>query len=221
MQIIDSNIQSVVFDCDGVLFDSNYIKSESFAEVISGEIPEAISAFLAFHSANGGVSRYEKFNWFYRDALGRADWAALSKKASENFADTVQKRLMQAAMVPGALSLLQQLKAREVRCFVVSGGAHNEVNELISSRGLGEYFDEVLGSPISKKEHLQRLQVAGKLVSPALFVGDATSDLQAAEAFSMKFVFVQQYSLWANGAQVCSELGWPVINDLTGLQCKQ
>ena len=70
---IGQDIKTVIFDCDGVLFDSNHIKSNVFSEVLSGESREAIDAFSKFHAANGGLSRYKKFDWFYRDYLDKEE----------------------------------------------------------------------------------------------------------------------------------------------------
>lgn len=217
--MIGADVRTVVFDCDGVIFDSNNVKSDTFAEVIAAEPPEAVGAFLTFHAENGGVSRYEKFNWFYRDYLRRHNWEEASKHASAEFSRKVRTGLLEAPLVPGVIDTLIALKHRGTTCFVVSGGAHDEVNWVISERGLKPYFLEVLGSPMSKIEHLARLEQSSALIRPGVFIGDARSDFQAAKAYGLEFIFVGGFTLWKDGENISRQNGSQAIWDFTGLRC--
>lgn len=212
---ISRELKTVVFDCDGVLFDTNYIKSDSFAEVIGKEYPLHVDEFIKFHNANGGISRYEKFNWFFRDFLNESKWEELSNSASSKFANLLKSKLLDAKILPGVVELLNALRNRGIECHVISGGDHDEVNQLIYDRGLSQYFMKVLGSPITKITHLDNLKAAGLLQKPGLFIGDANSDLEAAKAHDLYFIFVSNYSLWKHGAQKTLAEGGTVVVDLT------
>ena len=52
------------FDCDGVILDSNKLKSSAFAESLVDEPSSLIANFIEYHKKNGGISRYEKFRCF-------------------------------------------------------------------------------------------------------------------------------------------------------------
>jgi beta-phosphoglucomutase-like phosphatase (HAD superfamily) len=58
-------VKAVLFDFDGVIVESVYVKTEAFRELFAGE-SEYLSEILAFHLANGGMSRYTKFEIIYR-----------------------------------------------------------------------------------------------------------------------------------------------------------
>ena len=62
--MIKNSYKTIIFDCDGVILNSNKIKTESFYKVAKkfGE-KEAIK-LVKFHLSNGGISRYEKFKFF-------------------------------------------------------------------------------------------------------------------------------------------------------------
>ena len=59
-----SQYQYIVFDCDGVILDSNSMKTQAFAKAINGEPQEKINLLLLYHKEHGGVSRYHKFTHY-------------------------------------------------------------------------------------------------------------------------------------------------------------
>ena len=63
--------KTFVFDCDGVVLNSNQIKTDAFYEAAKAYGSENAQALKDYHIQNGGVSRYEKFKYFILDILGR------------------------------------------------------------------------------------------------------------------------------------------------------
>ena len=64
----------LVFDFDGVLADSVNIKANAFAELYSPYGSEIVERVVTHHLANGGMSRFDKFNYYhnvYLDHLHR------------------------------------------------------------------------------------------------------------------------------------------------------
>ena len=58
------NYYSYIFDCDGVILDSNKLKTEAFREILIDERYEDIELFIEYHQLNQGINRYEKLNIF-------------------------------------------------------------------------------------------------------------------------------------------------------------
>ena len=58
----------VILDCDGVILDSNNLKTEAFKRVLGSKEYDSglIRKFIMYHKKNGGVSRYEKFKVFIK-----------------------------------------------------------------------------------------------------------------------------------------------------------
>jgi phosphoglycolate phosphatase-like HAD superfamily hydrolase len=73
--------------------------------------------------------------------------------------------------------------------FVVSGTPGDELQMIVSRRGLGPVFREVHGTPREKPEVLRDV-MARFGMSPAelLFIGDGISDYQAARATGVAFL---------------------------------
>src|SRR5690606_25190632 len=68
------NFKVILWDFDGVIMDSMAVRDLGFVRVLEGEgySAEQINSLLAYHRANGGLSRYVKFRYFYEDILGKA-----------------------------------------------------------------------------------------------------------------------------------------------------
>src|SRR5690606_28142226 len=64
-----ANNATLVFDCDGVVLDSNRVKTEAFYQVALPYGEAAAQAFVAYHTANGGISRYKKFAHFLHEIV--------------------------------------------------------------------------------------------------------------------------------------------------------
>ena len=66
-----SKYSTIIFDCDGVILNSNDIKTNAFYEIakVYGHLPAL--ELKNYHKINGGVSRYEKFNYLFTNILCR------------------------------------------------------------------------------------------------------------------------------------------------------
>ena len=67
MNILKYN--SIIFDCDGVLINSNGIKTQAFYEFAFPFGKSFALKLKDFHVENGGVSRYEKIKYLYEKIL--------------------------------------------------------------------------------------------------------------------------------------------------------
>lgn len=209
----------VVFDCDGVIVDSNEIKTEGFARAVEGYGPEAVDAFVAYHRAHGGLSRYRKFEHFFRTVVGIARYEDEMDRALVAFEAAVVSAMLDCPLVPGVLDLLRELSGERVPCFVVSGSDQAELRGILARRGLDVFFRGIFGSPASKAERvgvvLRSLAMSGE---GGILFGDALIDMETAVEFGMTPVFVSGFTLWAEGAEFCRVQGWPQIRDFTELQ---
>ena len=212
-----SAYQIAVFDCDGVILDSNQIKSEAFAYALPDDPPELVKNFVQYHKENGGVSRYLKFEHYFKNISKQAEYSKAMNAALNRYSFYSRNGLMQCREIPGIRSLLKFLNAQQIPCFVVSGGDQTEVRSIFQERNLAKYFQEIMGSPLSKKENLSILKSKNSLKKPSVYFGDARSDMVAAEEFGLNFIFVAGASEWEEGRFTCREANLPTIEDFKGL----
>lgn len=185
-----------LFDCDGVLLDSNRIKTQAFAEISRPYGEAAQSALVEYHVQNGGISRFAKLQYLFDQILKRPPEQGELEACLDGFADYSRRNMLSCPEAP-RLRCLLAAAADTAACFVVSGGLQDELREVLRARGLAAPFRDILGSPASKHEILHKLKQSGQLATPAVFIGDSRYDYRVASDFSLDFVFVADWSEWS------------------------
>jgi phosphoglycolate phosphatase-like HAD superfamily hydrolase len=192
--------KTFVFDCDGVILNSNRLKTEAFRRVAIVYGKSAADALVEYHVANGGVSRYEKFDVFLKQILpacglneGVAGRYPTIELLLDDFAEEVFRGLMSCEIAEGLSELRNSFP--DSNWIVVSGGAQEELRRVFSERGIANYFDSgIFGSPDSKDVILRRELAKGTIRQPALFFGDSVYDCDAAERAGLEFVFLSGWT---------------------------
>jgi phosphoglycolate phosphatase-like HAD superfamily hydrolase len=212
MPAIETALDAVLFDFDGVILESVDIKTDAFRALFAEET-DHLDAIIALHRRHAGLNRLIKFEMIHRDILGRPLAPERKVHLAAKFQDLVLERVVACPMVPGASEFITRLAGR-TPLAIVSGTPQAELQEIVQRRGMRQYFDSVCGGPRRKPEI-----VAGLLGERAwrpqrvLMLGDALEDLAAARAHNLLFVG----RLLPSGANSFPS-GTPVINDLHGVE---
>ncbi|MBK5928165.1 HAD family hydrolase [Rhodobaculum claviforme] len=194
--IAHGHYATLVFDCDGVVLDSNRLKTEAFRRAALPWGEAAADALVAYHIAHGGVSRYVKFRHFL-DALVPEHAPGGCGPGLEGLLDAYAGAVRDGLMTCGVAPGLAELRAATpgVRWLIVSGGDQAELREVFAARGLDRHFDGgIFGSPDTKAAILARELAAGNIRRPALFLGDSRLDFEAAAGAGLDFTFVSGWS---------------------------
>ncbi|MDP3609395.1 MAG: HAD family hydrolase [Methylophilus sp.] len=198
------NIQeykTIVFDCDGVILDSNIVKTEAYFRTAKqlGVTDAQAQALVDYHVKLGGVSRYHKFDWFLREVLKQPVTKDAIQTWLDAFAKELEVVLMQCDIAEGLEAL--KLKTLNATWMVLSGGDQQEIRDLFHKRTLpsgkllADLFEGGLfGSPDNKDEVLVREKESGHLRFPALFLGDSKYDYEAASNAGLDFVFLSAWT---------------------------
>lgn len=172
-------IQAIFFDFDGVILESVNVKGWAFGELFEG-YPEHIDEIVAFHYANGGMSRFDKFQYIHKNILQRPLPAYEFERLCKKFSHLVYHRIVESDYVPGALEFIQKY-ADKILLYIISGTPQEEMVRIVEAKGLSTYFRGVFGSPVSKSAWAKTIIAEDNLDhGEVLFVGDAMSDYQAA-----------------------------------------
>ena len=195
------NYQTLVFDCDGVVLNSNKVKTEAFYQVALRFGEDAARRMVEYHVARGGVSRYLKFEWLLQQVVGTADPVLLGQLL-QSYSEEVHQGLLTCDIAPGLVELRAMTDA--ANWLIVSGGDQNELRTVFAQRGIASLFDGgIFGSPDTKDVILAREMSQGNIKTPALFLGDSQYDHQASAAAGLDFVFLSGWSEFSGFRPYC------------------
>jgi phosphoglycolate phosphatase-like HAD superfamily hydrolase len=171
---------AVVFDCDGVLIESNAIKTLAFGQTVAEFGQKAMDQLMDYHRKHGGISRFKKFEWFYREVIKTPLSDEMMDELCGRFTALCIQAVLDAPMVAGARQSLNLLYDR-LPMFVASGTPEKELREVLTKKGLARYFNGISGTPPEKQFLLSRIITENNLnATEVLMVGDATTDMEAA-----------------------------------------
>lgn len=184
---------TIIFDCDGVILDSNQIKTNAFEKISSSYGKEISRKLVEFHLANGGVSRFHKIAYL-KEILEKSSNVSFSEKRHLiEFGKIVKTALLSCKICDG----LSDIRGDNLhqRWLVVSGSEESELNEIFKNRDISKHFDGgIFGSPRNKYEiitfNLKKKNIFGKI----LFIGDSLYDKNVADFFGFDFVFMSKWS---------------------------
>lgn len=204
---------SIIFDNDGVIMDSNAAKTDAFSKALEGEEKVLIDEFIDYHKANGGVSRFEKIKYFYSNIKKEKNYAKLVQESLERYAFYSKQALLSADLIPGVEEFLKLLKNHHKIVHVVSGSDQEELIEIYEDRNLTQYFTQINGSPKIKSDILKKIIEDSKIIFPAVYFGDAMLDYSTAKKFNLDFIYISSKSEWDEGISFCNEMNCLVEPD--------
>lgn len=188
--------KTLIFDCDGVILDSNRVKTDAFLAAALPYGKAAADALVAHHIAHGGVSRYAKFRHFLTHIVpvySVENRGPGFDELVESYAANVFDGLMQCP-VAAKMDCLREQTCESI-WLIVSGGDQTELRKIFAKRGIEKLFDGgIFGSPDTKDEILNRELARERIHHPALFLGDSVLDHKVAARNEIDFTFVSGWT---------------------------
>ena len=218
MQIDIKQYKSIVFDCDGVVLDSNVVKTEAYFRTAKnlGASDADAQALVDYHVRLGGISRYHKFDYYLREILQQSATQEAIQMLLDEFARELEVGLLHCEVAPGLLALREITP--DANWMILSGGDQQEIRTLFAKRNLQSLFDGGLfGSPDNKDTVLAREKTNGNLQFPALFIGDSKYDYEAATRAGLDFIFLSNWTEVADWHDFCSSNKIEVLGSISDL----
>ena len=209
--------KTIVFDCDGVVLDSNVVKTEAYFRTakILGATDAQAQALVDYHVKLGGISRYHKFDWYLREVLQQPVTEAAVQKLLDSFSQELEAGLMQCDLAKGLFDLR---KKTESNWLILSGGDQQEIRDLFANRKIAHMFNGGLfGSPDNKDLVLAREMANDNISQPALFLGDSKYDFEVAARAGLDFIFISDWTEVPDWEAYCAEHKITVLNNISQL----
>lgn len=180
------NHRLFLFDFDGVILESVDARNKAFLALFDDYCEAICRQVLALHLSSPGIDRYEKIRRCYGEILHMAPSDDELERRVERFGSLAKVRVMASPKVSGLDGFMQALKPQ--RCYLVSIARQDEVQEILEGRHLSSWFAGIYGGPTNKVENIstiiERESVAAQ---EAVFIGDKTSDYDAAKITGVNF----------------------------------
>jgi HAD superfamily hydrolase (TIGR01549 family) len=205
-------IKAIIFDFDGVLVESVDIKTRAFANLFESEGDENVKKVVDYHLKHAGVSRFEKFRYFYSNIFNRHLTEEVFEVLCQRFSELVVDEVVNASFVNGALDFLEN-KSKLFKCFVASGTPQNEIEEIAKRKDISNYFIRIYGAPRKKTDIVKEiLNIHELLPEEVVCIGDAMSDYEAARSNSVEFI-----ARLDNNEEIFAPVDCVKVRDLTCL----
>jgi HAD superfamily hydrolase (TIGR01549 family) len=180
--------QHIVFDFDGVLAETNEIRFNGFRKLFKDYPQNQTERLVSFAKANGGVSRYKKIEYFFNEIRQEPVSIKEVDRLAAQFSELVEQDIVEAKPVEGSLEFLEGFSGH-FDFAIVSGSDQAELRRVCEKRGIGHFFEVILGSPTEKKENIAALLAdLNWQHSKSIYVGDSSNDWEAAKLNNLDFV---------------------------------
>jgi phosphoglycolate phosphatase-like HAD superfamily hydrolase len=199
-----SDYDIYIFDCDGVILDSNQLKIDAMETALNYHFTNKteIDNCIHYFTHNFGKSRFHHVDVFLLKYLTvlEEDLQHYRQSLLKLYASMCNKLYLNAEITPGFLDFVKGLQGKK---FIASGSEQEELRTVFKQRQLDILFDGIYGSPTSKSESIKNiLQSTSNSASKsesvsnshAIMFGDAVSDLQASITNKIAFIAYLPYS---------------------------
>mgnify|MGYP006092711849 FL=1 len=208
---------TIIFDCDGVILNSNFQKIEAYRNTAISYGASKIQAedLVSYHVSLTGISRNVKFKYFLKEIMGEHVTDSSMKKLVDNLNIEVITLLKNCEVASG----IEKLKSHTKKStwMVASGGDQEELRFLFKEKGIASFFEGgIYGSPSSKHQIVEE-KMKDKNFLPTLFLGDSLYDIQTAQKYKLDFIFIYGWTDLKNWKKICNENGLPYVEKIQDL----
>ena len=183
--------ETIILDCDGIIFDSNMLKLTALRSVLTDFAfdPDVVASFMDYFENNFGISRYNLIRTFIKDFLRIEFRHDIYSSILEKFSSNCLQLYQSADFTDFFIDFMEAYSHKTF--FVASGSDQEELRSVFRLRGIDRFFVDILGSPMAKSDIIKRIMIQD---CSAVLIGDAKVDMQAAIDSNIDFIFMYQYS---------------------------
>lgn len=187
---LDNDKFNFVFDFDGVVANSNGLKTDAFEYVLDYYDLPYSNELISYHQKFGGITAKQKFDYYkeeiYQDC--KIDSYILESK----FREFVSNKLLEVEY--NKIIHYFQIYHDRFKFHIISGGNKNEIIRYLEHNNIRKNFNGIiLGNPTAKAENFKIYSNTFNVKNSCYF-GDSFIDAKLSKEFNMKFLFISNWS---------------------------
>ena len=186
------NYSHLFFDCDGVILNSNKVKTNAFYKIAIKYGQESAIKLVKYHINNGGISRYKKIKFFQNNIIKNND-LKLYENLVNDYAEIVKKELLETEISKGIFKIKDFFPNSKLA--VISGSDEKELLWLFKKLKIDHIFDTgIFGSPKSKEEIFNQIFKNSNDIISSIYLGDSKYDFEVSKMYGMDFAFITEWT---------------------------
>ncbi|HBT93254.1 MAG TPA: haloacid dehalogenase [Chitinophagaceae bacterium] len=177
----NKEIKIIFWDFDGVIMNSNSIRDFGFQYCLTDFPQYQIDELMVYHRLNGGLSRYNKFRYFFEKIRGEEVSDARILDFSQNFSSIMKDKLCDKNLLIKEIINFIKINYKNFTFHITSGSDENELRFICKELDISAYFKSIHGSPTPKNLLVKELIINNNYPKKnCLLIGDSVNDFQAA-----------------------------------------
>ena len=186
-------MKAVGFDFDGTLIMSEDKKGPAMATVFKEKFGVKGVKREYERLIGEGYSRDAKVIVLFEKFFKRKPTKKELKIVADHFGEHYE-RSMSSCPLFKCSEVVKELRSKVEYMFLLSLENEKEVRKIAKKCGIAKHFDEILGGPTSKIDHLKHVLKKYNLKrKDVVYIGDAHSDVTAARKMGIKMVLIGKH----------------------------
>ena len=186
------NYSHLFFDCDGVILNSNKVKTNAFYKIAVRYGEDSAKKLVNYHIKNGGISRYKKIKFFQKNILKNND-SNLYEELINDYGEILKKELLKTEISKGIFKIKEFFF--DSKLAVISGSDQKELFWLFKKLKIENIFDAgIFGSPKSKEEIFNQIFKNSNDIVSSIYLGDSKYDFEVSKMFGIDFAFISEWT---------------------------
>ena len=187
MEIFRSK-ENILWDFDGVILDSMDVRTMGFKVILRDYSIEEVEQLVKFHEDNGGLSRYVKFKYFFREIRREEKTDQLVQEFAAAYSEIMKENLTSKEKLNKEVVNFIRSNHNIYKMHIVSGSDGEELRYLCEQLGLSRFFVSIEGSPTPKIDLVSNILLKNNYQNKnTCLIGDSVNDLEAAEENNIEF----------------------------------
>jgi len=179
-------LKAICLDFDGVVVDSNNIKSEAFIRLFES-YEDKIKEIKIFQKENESLSRFVKFEHIAKNILMSEMPEKVVSEWLKKYSDLTIENVCKCNEIIGALDFINYFQ-KIMPVYLISATPLDDLNIIIDERGYRNLFKKIYGSPLKKQDALKEIINSERINhTEIIYIGDSQSDFVAANEVNISF----------------------------------
>ena len=102
-------IKAIIFDFDGVILNSNHIKTKAFKDLYKDQKKNVLMNIIKYHKINTGISRVKKIEYFQKKILKKNYTQNEIHNKSKQFSNLVLDKVIKSSHLSNAEALCETI----------------------------------------------------------------------------------------------------------------